>query len=144
MEGRAQEAGSAGAEAWFDAPLHWIAVAIELTGVGVIVVGILAATAVFGARLLREGGAGRPALYHGYRTALARAILLGLEFLVAADIIGTVAVDPTLESLYVLGLIVLIRTFLSFSLEIEIQGHLPWRKPRPEPHDARTAAPRTG
>jgi uncharacterized membrane protein len=131
-------------EAWFDVLLHWIAVATELAGVGVIVFGVLAATAVFGARLLREGGRGRPALYHGYRTALARAILLGLEFLVAADIIGTVAVDPTLESLSVLGLIVLIRTFLSFSLEIEIQGRLPWRKPDPEPQDAGTSGARRG
>jgi uncharacterized membrane protein len=137
-------ASQADGRAWLDVLLHWIAVAIELAGVAVIVGGILAATVVFATRMLRGDGRDRPAIYHGYRTALARAILLGLEFLVAADIIGTVAVDPTLESLYVLGLIVLIRTFLSFSLEIEIQGHLPWRKPHPEPQDAGTAGTRRG
>jgi uncharacterized membrane protein len=66
--------------------------------------------------------------FRSFRENLGRAILLGLEFLVAADIIGTVAVEPTLENLYVLGLIVLIRTFLSFSLEVEIDGRWPWRK----------------
>jgi uncharacterized membrane protein len=68
-----------------------------------------------------------PAAYRQYRGDLGRAILLGLEFLVAADIIGTVAVDPTFRSLGVLGLIVLIRTFLSFALEVEIQGRWPWQ-----------------
>jgi uncharacterized membrane protein len=63
-----------------------------------------------------------PSAHHRYWGDLGRAILLGLEFLVAADIIGTVAVDPTFRSLGVLGLIVLIRTFLSFALEVEIQG----------------------
>jgi hypothetical protein len=57
-----------------------------------------------------------------------RSILLGLEFLVAADIIRTVAVQPSLENVTVLGLIVLIRTFLSFSLEVEIDGRWPWRR----------------
>ena len=61
---------------------------------------------------------------------LGRSILLGLEFLVAADIIHTVAVDPTLQSLSVLAGIVLIRTFLSFSLEVEIEGRWPWQKRR--------------
>ncbi|MFW5832871.1 MAG: DUF1622 domain-containing protein, partial [Pseudomonadota bacterium] len=64
-------------------------------------------------------------------TTLAHSILLGLEFLVAADIIGTVAVEPTIENLLVLGLIVLIRTFLSFALHIEISGRLPWRASGP-------------
>jgi uncharacterized membrane protein len=57
-----------------------------------------------------------------------RSILLGLEFLVAADIIRTVAVQPSLQNVAVLGLIVLIRTFLSFSLEVEIDGRWPWRR----------------
>ena len=59
-----------------------------------------------------------------------RAILLGLELLVAADIIGTVAITPSFESLGILALIVLIRTFLSFSLEVEIEGRWPWQKGR--------------
>ena len=60
--------------------------------------------------------------------SLGRSILLGLEFLVAADIIRTVAVQPSLQNVAVLGLIVLIRTFLSFSLEVEIDGRWPWRR----------------
>ena len=63
-----------------------------------------------------------------FRSGLGRSILLGLEFLVAADIINTVAVEPTIESLFVLAGIVLIRTFLSFSLQVEIDGRWPWQK----------------
>jgi uncharacterized membrane protein len=59
---------------------------------------------------------------------VARGILLGLEFLVAADIIGTVLVSPTMENVLILGMIVLIRTFLSYSLEIEIHGKPPWNR----------------
>ncbi|HEX8374326.1 MAG TPA: DUF1622 domain-containing protein, partial [Geminicoccaceae bacterium] len=70
--------------------------------------------------------------YRGYRANLGRGILLGLELLVAADIIGTVAATPTLQNLAVLGLIVLIRTFLSFSLEVEIEGRWPWQAARAE------------
>jgi uncharacterized membrane protein len=58
---------------------------------------------------------------------LGQAILLGLEFLVAADIIGTVAVDPTFRNVGILGAVVAIRTFLSFALEVEIQGRWPWQ-----------------
>ena len=72
---------------------------------------------------------GTPAVaYRVVRTVFARTILLGLEFLVAADIIRTVAVQPYLENVAVLGLIVLIRTFLSFSLEAEIDGQWPWSR----------------
>jgi hypothetical protein len=71
---------------------------------------------------------GWPAAYRRYRANLGRGILLGLELLVAADIIGTVAVTPSLQNLAVLGLIVLIRTFLSFSLEVEIEGRWPWQR----------------
>lgn len=66
--------------------------------------------------------------YESFRQNLGRSILLGLELLVAGDIINTVAVEPTLESVALLGLIVLIRTFLSFSLSIELEGTLPWKK----------------
>ena len=72
-------------------------------------------------------------LVAAFRSNLGRSILLGLEFLVAADIINTVAVEPTIQSLIVLAGIVLIRTFLSFSLEVEIEGRWPWQKKRPEP-----------
>jgi uncharacterized membrane protein len=109
-----------------DAALHWVATGIEVTGVALIVVSAAAATALF----LYEGvvAADWPNAYRHYRANLGRGILLGLELLVAADIIGTVAVTPSFENLAVLGLIVLIRTFLSFSLEVEIDGHWPWRR----------------
>lgn len=64
----------------------------------------------------------------GFRSNLGEAILLGLEFLVAADIINTIAIEPTLQSLAVLAGIVIIRTFLSFSLEVEIKGRWPWQR----------------
>jgi uncharacterized membrane protein len=111
---------------WFEAALHYISLTAEVAGVGVIVLGALVAAVVAAGSLLR--GAERDEAYRGFRATLARGILLGLEFLVAADIIGTVAVEPTLENLYVLGLIVLIRTFLSFSLELEIDGRWPWQR----------------
>jgi uncharacterized protein DUF1622 len=70
--------------------------------------------------------------YRIVRTVFGRSILLGLGFLVAAAIIRTVAVQPSLQNVAVLGLIVLIRTFLSFSLEVEIDGRWPWRRAAPE------------
>lgn len=111
---------------WFDAALHWISLGLEAAGVAAIVAGVLFAVALVVRQVAR--GAERGETYHLFRTSLARAILLGLEFLVAADIIGTVAVDPTLQNLAVLGLIVLIRTFLSFALEVEITGRWPWQQ----------------
>jgi uncharacterized membrane protein len=128
MEAQSAAGDGAAPPGWFDTGLHWIALVIEATGVAVIVLGAVAAIAVFLLRLARGGE--WSGTYHAFRTSLARAILLGLEFLVAADIIGTVAVEATLENLYVLGLIVLIRTFLSFSLEVEINGRWPWQAAR--------------
>jgi len=87
-------------------------------GVAVIVVGALAATVIAGTR----ARVGEADLYRRYRQQLGRSILLGLELLVAADIIRTVAVTPTLTSVAVLGGIMPIRTFLSFSLQLEISG----------------------
>jgi uncharacterized membrane protein len=103
----------------------WVATAIEGLGIAIIVLGALLATGLFLRQLLRGGIFAQA--YRRYREELGRAILLGLELLVAADIIGTVAVDPTFQNLAVLGLIVLIRTFLSFTLEVEIQGRWPWQ-----------------
>lgn len=105
-----------------------IARGIELMGVGVIVVGGTAATLAFLVELVRRADF-QPA-YHGFRANLGRAILLGLEFLVAGDIIATILIETSLDSVGALGLIVLIRTFLSFSLETEIEGELPWRRAR--------------
>lgn len=105
--------------------LVWIAHALELAGVVVILAGVLWAAGRGVLRLLAEGPS--EAAYSGVRADLGRGILLGLELLIAADIIGTVVVEPTLANLAVLGGIVLIRTFLSFALEAEVRGHLPWR-----------------
>ena len=99
----------------------------ELVGVVVLIAGALVASGAFLARLVR--GAGVDAAYHDLRADLGRAILLGLEFLVIADIIGTVAVEPTLHNLGVLAVIIAIRTLLSFALELEVSGRWPWQRP---------------
>ena len=97
----------------------------EVVGIAVLVIGFL--TGLFLA--LRDLARGqRHGVYRMIRKYFGQSILLGLEILVAADLIRTVAVDPTMENVLVLGLIVLIRTFLSFSLEIEIEGVAPWRR----------------
>lgn len=96
---------------------------VDLAGVAAIVAGAVVATIIAGTGLLQR----RSSVYEVYRQQLGRAILLGLELLVAADIIRTVAVTPTFESLGVLAVIVLIRTFLSYSLQLEVTGKLPWQ-----------------
>lgn len=98
--------------------------AIETAGVGVMVIGSLVATFVSFGR--RDGGSFE-ARFRAYRQWLGRSILLGLEFLVAADIIGTVTLDPTLMGVASLGAVVAIRTFLSLALAVEIEGRWPWR-----------------
>jgi uncharacterized membrane protein len=108
----------------FQQSVEFVGKGIDAVGVAVIVIGALAATVIAATRLAR----GSEAVYRPYRQQLGRSILLGLEFLVAADIIRTVAVKPTFTSVGVLALIVLIRTFLSFSLELEITGRWPWQK----------------
>jgi uncharacterized membrane protein len=97
----------------------------EVAGVAILVVGTLLAFA--SAALGLRGGGGRSA-YERARQGVGRAILLGLEVLIIADIVLTITVDQTLDSALTLGLIVLVRTFLSFSLEIELEGALPWRR----------------
>ncbi|MEX1078334.1 MAG: DUF1622 domain-containing protein [Homoserinimonas sp.] len=97
---------------------------VEVAGILVIVMGIIASTVAAVARRRRTDGQ----VYKSYRRDLGRSILLGLEFLIAADIIRTVAIEPTLKSVGVLALIVLIRTFLSITLELEISGRWPWQK----------------
>ncbi|MFI5001948.1 MAG: DUF1622 domain-containing protein [Reyranellales bacterium] len=100
----------------------------ELVGVSVLVAGAILAGVAFAVRLARRISFSDA--YHGLRADLGRAILLGLEFLVIADIIGTVAVEPTLQNLGVLAVIVAIRTLLSFALELEVSGRWPWQKGR--------------
>lgn len=99
---------------------------IELVGVAIIALGAAATLAVFLFRLARRGH-GMEAIAD-FRSSLGRTILVGLEFLVAADIINTVVIEMTLENVASLGLIVLIRTLLSFSLEAEIEGRWPWQR----------------
>jgi uncharacterized membrane protein len=96
---------------------------VEVLGVAVIVIGI----AVVSLTYLRQLRAGADRAYHQYRRGLGRAILLGLELLVAGDIISTVAIDPSFTSVGVLAVIVAVRTFLSWSLEVELQGRWPWQ-----------------
>ena len=99
---------------------------VEAVGVGVLVAGAIIAAAAFVLRMIHH----RPfrEAYQDLRADLGRAILLGLEFLVIADIIGTVAVEPTPHNLAVLAVIVTIRTLLSFALELEVSGRWPWQK----------------
>ena len=104
-----------------------VARGFEAFGALVLVVGLLWSLAV-AARKWHVAG-GRQG-YQALRATFGGVLLLGIEVLVAADLIRTVAVTPTFESVAVLGLIVLIRTFLSFSLEVEIDGTLPWRRVR--------------
>jgi uncharacterized membrane protein len=98
----------------------------SVDGVGVFIVagGMIVATLRLATRRAHHTGN----YYSLYRQDVGRAILLGLEFLIAGDIIRTVVVAPTLQNVVVLGMIVLIRTFLSLSLQLEIEGKLPWRR----------------
>ena len=101
---------------------------LDLAGVLAITVGLLLAVVLVVPALARGD---RTAAYRRFRVGLARAIVLGLEILVAADIIRTVALEPTLENAAVLGIIVLVRTVLSFTLTVEIEGRWPWQPQRP-------------
>jgi len=105
---------------------HDVAKAIEIVGIAIIAIGAIINLAQFALRSFNRRR-DEDALAT-LRSNFGRSILLGLEFLIAADIINTVAVEPTLESVIVLGAIVLIRTFLSLSLELEIDGRWPWQR----------------
>lgn len=118
-------------------PLHpyitGIASGLEVLGVATIVGGVVLASVIF----IRQGRrtTWREA-YGGYRANLGRGILLGLEMLVGADIIATVSAPLTLNSVGLLAAVVLIRTFLSFSLETEIEGCWPWERRKYSARDA--------
>jgi uncharacterized membrane protein len=102
-------------------------IGLVLDGAGVVIVALGALYAVIHAALWTPTAARRRDRV--LREDLGRAILLGLEFLIAGDIIRTVVVDPTLVNVLALGLIVLIRTFLSMTLQLEIDGRWPWQRP---------------
>lgn len=105
-----------------------VAQGFEGLGAVVLVVGSVWSLVMGGVAWRRAGDAGKA--YAHVRQALGGSLLLGLEILVAADLVRTIAVAPTLDNVLILGLIVLIRTFLSFSLEIEITGVVPWHRKR--------------
>jgi uncharacterized membrane protein len=98
--------------------------AMEGAGLAATLIGALFAVLAFGVRV----GRGKSDAYRRLRQDLGRAILLGLEFLVAGDILRTTSAEPTFVGVAILGGIVLIRTWLSFSLEVELEGTWPWRR----------------
>ena len=110
----------------FNAAMDHVAQGFEALGAAILVVGVIWSFVLAAAAVRRSGWSARA--YLVLRQAFGGTLLLGLEVLVAADLIRTVAVAPTLQNVYVLGLIVVIRTFLSFSLETEIEGVAPWRR----------------
>lgn len=118
-----------------------VSLAIELLATGIIVGVVVWATlgwALESAGVLKRGGSA----YHAYKVRLGRGLLLGLEILVAADIIRTVALEPSLENVAILGLLVVIRTLLSWSLVVEIEGRWPWQARRPgDGEEAEAAGP---
>jgi uncharacterized membrane protein len=110
----------------FSEVMDHVAQGFEALGAVILVVGVIWSFALAAVTWRRSGLSAKA--YRVLRQAFGGTVLLGLEVLVAADLIRTVAVAPTLDNVLVLGLIVVIRTFLSFSLETEIEGVVPWRR----------------
>lgn len=104
---------------------EFVAAAFEIAGVAVIAGGFLWALAQ---ATLTRGKPGAGSAYVVVRNIFGRSVLLGLEVLVAADLVRTIAVAPTMQNLLALGLLVVIRTFLSWSFDVELEGMWPWRK----------------
>lgn len=111
-------------DAWFIPAVDLAVRMMEMIGILIILAGAIAALGRYLWQWFRTSASG----WSDLRTRLGRAILLGLEFLIAADIINTVAIEPSLDSVLVLGGIVLIRTFLSLSLDVELEGAWPWQR----------------
>lgn len=118
-------------ETFIDIVNHLVTV-LEAVGIAVILGGFVIATMVYLVHMRRWS---THYAYIDYRRRSVRGLILGLEFLVAADIIRTVAIDYTMSGLLMLGLIVLIRTFLVFALHLEIEGRLPWSSETPDEGD---------
>ena len=97
---------------------------IEALAVSIIVIAIVHGSVRFLIGIIHKSDDA----YERYKTHLGKGLLLGLEFLVAADVVRTVVLDPTLQNVMILGLLVVIRTFLSWSLVVEIEGNWPWRR----------------
>lgn len=128
--------------------IHWVewsALGIELLAIALIVATIVVSTLVYVLALAIQHK-DRVESYERYRRRLGRALLLGLEILVAADIVRTVALDSTMNAILSLGLLVIIRTFLSWSVVLEVEGFWPWKRPAdrmPAERGAETEAPVT-
>jgi len=111
----------------FEESMEHVVQAFEVVGVVILAIGSI--IAILGAAVAVMRGE-RLEAYERARRDIGRAILLGLEVLIIADIVQTITIDPTLESALALALIVLVRTFLSFSIEVELDGVVPWRRSR--------------
>jgi uncharacterized membrane protein len=109
----------------FEGFLDLVVHGFEALGVGILVAGGMLSIAIY-ARDLQRTTPRRA--YQALRGNVGRTILLGLEVLIIADIVLTVAIDSTIESAVTLGIVVLVRTFLSFSLEVELEGVVPWHR----------------
>ena len=123
---------------YFREVMSFVGTALDGFGVFVVLVGVIIATVRFVAVHTSTEA------YRRFRQDLGRAILLGLEFLIAGDIIRTVVVDPTVVNVIALGLIVVIRTFLSVALQLEVEGRWPWQRtvnPTVDPGPARSPSP---
>jgi uncharacterized membrane protein len=116
-----------------------VVLGVELLGVAIVLVAIVLATVEF----IRQRITRAPAeeTYQHYRVSLARGLLLGLEILIAADVIRTVTEQLTLDGVLTLGLLVLVRTFLTWSLVVEIEQRWPWNAASPSPHELFDSAP---
>lgn len=106
--------------------IEWAALTIEMLGAAVIVAGVARIVIKRGTLRVLTQLDNREA-FESYKHQMGRSLLLGLEFLVAGDVVRTVALEPTMENVSVLGLLVLVRTFLSWSLAVEIEGRWPWQ-----------------
>ena len=112
----------------FSTLVELLARIFDIGGLAALLIGAIAALGVYAGRVIPHLGE-QSVAYRNLRQGLGRAILVGLELFIAADIIRTVTIEPTFQSIGVLGLIVLVRTFLSWSLEVEINGRWPWQQP---------------
>ena len=115
------------AAAWLGPFLRWSVILLELAGTLTILIGAAYATVMFARATLRPTA---DDAFRSFRSSLGRSILVGLEFLVAGDIVKSLVMNPTLQDLLVLAGLIFIRTFLSISLGVEINGHWPWQEAR--------------
>ena len=115
----------------FERAVDTVSDVIDAAGVAVVVIGLLIATGIF--LVSQRDRLDRAGAFRVYRQQVGKAILLGLEFLVAADIIRTVAVSPTFRGVGVLAIVVAVRTFLSFTLDVGLEGRWPWQTPANRP-----------